>query len=214
MRERGLEPDKEPTYVGGLEYIALARILIAQGRWDETTTLLQRMLEAAKVGGNTTRVIEIMMLQALAFYDGGDAFQAMTTLERALTLAETEGFIRIFVDEGTPMARLLYEALNRGIAPDYVRRLLQVFPIEEPKQVDPSVSQVSESCYIEPLSEREIEVLQFIAEGLTNQEIATKLFLSLHTVKTHNRNIYSKLNAHNRTEAVARARAVGILPST
>jgi LuxR family maltose regulon positive regulatory protein len=195
VRERGLEPDKEPTYVGGLEYIALARILIAQGRWDETTTLLQRMLEAAEVGGNTTRVIEIMMLQALAFYAGGDAFQAMTTLERALTLAEPEGFIRIFVDEGTPMARLLYEALDRGIATDYVRRLLQAFPIEEPKQVDPSESQVSESGYIEPLSEREIEVLQFIAEGLTNQEIATKLFLSLHTVKTHTRNIYSKLNA-------------------
>ena len=159
-------------------------------------------------------MIEIMTLQALAFQAGSDTAQAMDALERALTLAEPEGFVRIFVDEGPPMARLLYEALNRGIAPDYVRRLLQTFPIEEPKQVDPSESQVSESGFIEPLSEREIEVLQFIADGLINQEIATKLFLSLHTVKTHTRNIYSKLNAHNRTEAVARARAMGILLST
>jgi LuxR family maltose regulon positive regulatory protein len=159
-------------------------------------------------------VIEILTLQALAFHAGGDTNRSMAALERALTLAEPEGFIRIFVDEGPLMARLLYKTLDRSIAPDYVRRLLQAFPIEEPKQVDPPVSQGSEPDYIEPLSEREIEVLQFIAEGLTNQEIGTKLFLSLHTVKTHTRNIYSKLNAHNRTEAVARARAVGILAST
>ena len=112
------------------------------------------------------------------------------------------------------MAGLLYKGLDRGIAPDYVRRLLQAFPIEEPHQVDPLEFQDSGAGYFEPLSEREIEVLQFIAEGLTNREIATKLFLSLHTVKTHTRNINSKLNAHNRTEAVARARAMGILMST
>ena len=112
------------------------------------------------------------------------------------------------------MVPLLYAALERDIAPDYVNRLLQAFPIAEPQQIDRAEPQVSEPGYIEPLSEREIEILQLIAEGLTNQEIATKLFLSLHTVKTHARNIYSKLNAHNRTEAVARARAVGILSST
>jgi len=198
----------------GFEYIAFARILIAQGRWDETTTLLQRMLEAAEAGGNTTGVIEIMMLQALAFRAGGDTAQAMITLERALTLAEPRGFYRIFVDEGPSMARLLYKALDRGIAPDYVRRLLEAFPIDEPEQVDHSEPQVSESGYIEPLSEREIEVLQLIAEGLTNPEIATRLFLSLHTVKTHTRNIYGKLVVHNRTQAVAKAKGLGILPST
>jgi LuxR family maltose regulon positive regulatory protein len=220
IAERGLDIDEEfkPLHEIDffllLDYILLARIKISQGRLVEAIGLLQQLIDLAETGGRTPRVIEILMLQALAFQAGGDTIRAMDALEQALTLAEPEGFIRIFVDEGPPMARLLYEALDRGIAPDYVRRLLQAFPLEEPKQVDPSESQVFESGYIEPLSEREIEVLQFIAEGLTNPEIATKLFLSLHTVKTHTRNIYSKLNAHNRTEAVARARAVGILPST
>jgi LuxR family maltose regulon positive regulatory protein len=112
------------------------------------------------------------------------------------------------------MACLLYEAVKRGILPDYTSRLLAAFPIVEPEQADPSNTQTPTSELIEPLSERELEVLQLIAEGLSNQEIATRLFLSLHTIKTHTRNIYSKLNAHNRTEAVARARAVGILAST
>ncbi|MFC1975770.1 LuxR C-terminal-related transcriptional regulator [Chloroflexota bacterium] len=154
------------------------------------------------------------MLQALTFQAGGDTDQAMTTLEKALTLAEPEGFIRIFVDEGPSMARLLYEAVKRGILPDYTSRLLAAFPIVEPEQADRSNTQIPTSELVEPLSERELEVLQLIAKGLSNQEIATKLFLSLHTVKTHTRNIYSKLNAHNRTEAVARARSVGILAST
>jgi LuxR family maltose regulon positive regulatory protein len=214
VRERGLELDKAPTHVSAFEYIAFARILIAQGRWDETTKLLQRMLEAAKVGGNTTRVIEIMMLQALAFQSGGDTTRAMDALERALTLAEPEGFIRIFVDEGPPMARLLYEAVSRGIAPEYARRLLAAFPMPEPEQDGRPDTQAPESDLIEPLSERELEVLQLIAEGLTNPEIASRLFLSLHTVKAHARNIYGKLGVRNRTEAVTRARALGVLPST
>jgi LuxR family maltose regulon positive regulatory protein len=171
------------------------------------------MLEAAEAGGDTTRVIEIMILQTLASQAGGDTYQALDTLERVLNLAEPRGYCRIFVDEGPSMARLLYEALDRGIAPDYTRRLLAAFPIDEPVQGDPSQSEVSQSDYVEPLTEREVEILQLIAEGLTNPEIANRLFLSLHTVKTHTRNIYSKLGVHNRTEAVARARVVGLLPS-
>ena len=126
--ERGLDADGDPTYMHEMEYIALARILIAQGRLDEATRLLQRLLEAAEAGGRTSRVIEILMLQALAFQAGGDTDQAMTALERALTLAEPGGFIRIFVDEGPPMARLLYEALARGIAPDYVSPVVGSIP--------------------------------------------------------------------------------------
>jgi LuxR family maltose regulon positive regulatory protein len=213
VRERGLVPDEAPTYFDGFEYISFARILIAQGRRDETTKLLQFMLEAAEEGGATTRMIEIMILQTLACQAGGDTDQAMKTLERALTLAEPRGYCRIFVDEGPSVASLLYKALDRGIAPDYVRRLLAAFPIDEPAQVIPSESQVSQFAYVEPLSERETEILKLIAEGLTNPEIANRLFLSLHTVKTHTRNIYSKLDVHNRTEAVARARVVGLLPS-
>ena len=137
----------------------------------------------------------------------------MTALERSLTLAGPRGFIRIYVDEGPPMARLLYEALSRRIAPDYVRRLLAAFPESEPEPTDPSISRAQESDLIEPLSERELEVLQLIAEGLTNPEIASRLFLSLNTVKAHARNIYGKLGVHNRTQAVVRARTLGILPS-
>jgi len=136
------------------------------------------------------------------------------SLERALTLAQPEGYLRLFVDEGPPMARLLYEALSRGIAPDYVRRLLAAFPIDKPEQVDPSKSQAPESELVEPLSERELEVLQLIAEGLMNREIADRLYLSLNTVKVHTRTIYGKLGVHNRTQAVAKARALGALPYT
>jgi LuxR family maltose regulon positive regulatory protein len=135
-------------------------------------------------------------------------------LERALTLAEPGGFIRIFVDEGPPMAHLLYEAVTRGIAPEHARRLLAAFPMPEPEQAGPPDTQAPESGLIEPLSERELGVLQLIAEGLTNPEIASRLFLSLHTIKVHTRNIYGKLGVHNRTEAVTRARALGVLPST
>jgi LuxR family maltose regulon positive regulatory protein len=209
--ERGLDADEGPTLLHEMEYMVLARILIAQGRLAETARLLQRLLETAETGGHTSRVIEILMLQALAFQAGGDTTRAMNALERALTLAEPGGFIRIFVDEGPPMARLLYEALSREIAPDYVRRLLSAFPVAEPEQADPSKKEAPKSELVEPLSERELEVLQLIAEGLTNPEIAARLFLALNTVKAHTRNIYGKLGVHSRTQAVAGARALGIL---
>jgi LuxR family maltose regulon positive regulatory protein len=213
VEERELDTESGPTYMKEKEYMALARILIAQGRLAETAGLLQRLLKATEAGERTSRVIEILLLQALAFQAGDDTEQAIPTLERALAFAEPEGFIRTFVDEGPPMARLLYEALDRRIAPDYVRRLLAAFPIIEPEKTAPS-AKVPKFDWIEPLSEREIEVLELVAKGLTNQEIASRLILSLHTIKAHTRNIYSKLDVHSRTEAVARCRALGILPST
>jgi LuxR family maltose regulon positive regulatory protein len=214
VQERELDADGDLTHLHEMEYILLARTLIAHERLDEATGLLQRLLEAAETGGRTSRVIEILMLQALASQSEGDTTRAMITLERALTLAEPGGFIRTFVDEGQPMARLLYEALNRGIAPDYVRRLLAAFPVAEPERSDLSETQVPKSEMVEPLSERELEVLRLVAEGLTNREIASRLFVSLNTVKAHTRNMYGKLGVHSRTGAVARARALGVLPST
>ena len=128
--------------------------------------------------------------------------QAMIALEHALTLAEPGGYVRIFLDEGEPMARLLYRAVERGIAPEYAGQLLAAFPALEAKP---------HTEMVEPLSERELDVLRLIAEGLSNQEIARRLHLSLSTVKWHTGNIYGKLGVKNRTQAVAKARSLGIL---
>jgi LuxR family maltose regulon positive regulatory protein len=219
VSERGLDADGDPTYLHEMEYVALARILIAQGRLDEATSLLQRLLEATETGGRTSRSIEILMLQALATQAGGDASRAMAALERVLTLAQPGGFIRTFVDEGPPMAQLLYEAAARGIMSDYAGKLLAAFAdaTKDEGRTTGLLSSVVDrrsSALIESLSERELEVLRLIAEGLTNREIAARLFLALNTVKAHTRNIYGKLGVHSRTQAVARARTMGLLPST
>jgi LuxR family maltose regulon positive regulatory protein len=208
---RGSQPPRLIDYYSLFEDIMLARVRIAGGRLEEAIVLLPRLLETAEAGGRKTSAIEILLLQALALEAGGDATAAMASLQRALTLAEPEGFIRIFVEEGPPAARLLQAALDRGIAPGYVRRLLAAFPPGESRAA-PSGSQVDQSALFEPLSERELEVLQLIADGLTNREIAARLFLSLNTVKAHTRNIYGKLDVHSRTRAIARSQELGLLP--
>ena len=137
--------------------------------------------------------------------------QALVHLEKALTIAQPEGYIRIFVDEGPPMARLLYKALEKEIQHDYVRKLLAAFPADQSENDSKAQTQTIEFDWVEPLSERELEVLQLIAEGLTNHEIGARLHLSLNTVKTHARNIYNKLGVNNRIQATAKARAMGFL---
>jgi LuxR family maltose regulon positive regulatory protein len=214
-----LDPSREMDlsqlldYTALFDYLVLARILLARHRLGQAAELLRRLLKAAEAGGRGTRMIEIRMLQALVRQAGDDTDTAMDALERALALAEPEGFVRAFVDEGPAMAQLLYEALSRGIAPGYIRRLLSAFPAEAPASPPSSEVHRPSSDLFEPLSDRELEVLQLIAEGLTNREIATRLFLSSHTIKTHTRNIYGKLDAHSRTQAVTRAQALGILPT-
>jgi LuxR family maltose regulon positive regulatory protein len=212
IAERELDANGDPTYPHDTEYIILARTLLAQGQLNEAITLLQRLLKRAKKGDYIAGVIENLKLQALIFQAGDDTTQALDALERALALAEPKGFIRTFVDEGPPMASLLYEALNRRIAPEYVQRLLAAFPMTEPEEAVSKKPLADQSGLIEPLSEREIEVLQLIAKGLSNQVIATRLVLSIHTIKTHTRNIYSKLAVNSRTQAIDKARTLGILP--
>jgi LuxR family maltose regulon positive regulatory protein len=197
-----------------IEYLTLARVFIAQKRFEQAHALAQRIYRIAQEIGKRQTELEGLILLALVFSVQGETDQALVHLEKALSIGEPEGYIRIFVGEGPPMARLLYEAATRGIAPDYARRLLAAFPATEPEQTDSLKTQTPKSELVEPLSEREIEVLQLIAEGLTNQEIADKLYLSLNTVKVHTRNINGKLGVNSRMQAAVRARALGILPST
>ena len=212
IQERLLNLDDELQFAREAEHIVFARIFAAQGDLQDAINLLERLTKKAEDGDRITRRIEMYLVQALAVKELGDTDKAMTILSKGLSLAESRGHIRLFVDEGPPMACLLYEAASRGIAPEYVSRLLTAFPVAELEQAGPSETQTPEPDLIEPLSEREIEVLQLIAEGLTNRQIASRLFLSLNTVKAHTRNIYGKLNVHSRTQAIARSQALGILP--
>jgi LuxR family maltose regulon positive regulatory protein len=220
VHEQGPSVDDDLSYLREFEHITLARVLIARYKSEwvehsirEAMELLERLLQAAEEGGRMGSVIEILMLQALAHEAQGDSPSALVPLERALTLAEPEGYVRIFVDEGRPMAQLLSEAAARGIMPDYTARLLAIFEAEKQKSKDRSYPPpaLPVQSLVEPLSQRELEVLQLIAQGLSNREISERLFLAVITVKGHNRNIFRKLQVRRRTEAIARARELGLL---
>jgi LuxR family maltose regulon positive regulatory protein len=209
--ERDFKPDEGFTLVYDDVIVVRARLLLVQENFTEASRVLKPLIEATEAGGSTVRLIEVLVLQSLAKQGEGEMTLALQYLARTLSLAEAGGFIRVFVDEGSSMARLLYEALSQGIAPDYVQRLLAAFPEVEAEQPKPGGFQISGDEWIEPLSERELDIIKLIAEGLTNQEIASKLYLSLNTVKAHTRNIYGKLGVKSRTQAATKARTLGIL---
>jgi LuxR family transcriptional regulator, maltose regulon positive regulatory protein len=206
--ERNLSADDDLGYLQEFEQLTLARVLMAAADPDameQAIGLLDRLLEAAEAGQRAGSVIEMLVVQALVHEVSGDIPAALAPLGRALSLAEPEGYMRIFTGEGEPMARLLAEAQSYGVSAAYAGRLLAAMAHGEP------VVSGSRSSAPEVLSEREIEVLQLVAAGLSNREIAERLFLALDTVKGHNRRIFGKLGVQSRTEAIARAREIGIL---
>jgi LuxR family maltose regulon positive regulatory protein len=198
-------------FLRALEYATLARLRIAQGRQDEALEVLKPLLHASEAAGWTALVIEFLAYQALALQGQGNTSQAITALERALSLAEPGGFVRLFVDEGELMGRLLREAAARGISPEYVSKLLAAFDVSGYGGVGEIPPQPHTQPLIEPLSERELEVLRLIASGLSNREIAEELVVATSTVKTHINNIYRKLDVSSRTQAVARARMLNLV---
>jgi LuxR family maltose regulon positive regulatory protein len=191
--------------------LSQARVHLAQGDPYAALAVLEPYRQRVEERAWADEQLKTRILQAVAFHALGERAKAVELLDEALASAEPGGFIRIFVDEGAPMARLLREALSRGVRPEYVRRLLAAFPVDEAERAASPATRVAGSRLAEPLSSRELEVLALIAEGLTNQEIAARLYLSLHTVKAHTRNIYAKLGVSSRTQAVAKGRALGVL---
>jgi LuxR family transcriptional regulator, maltose regulon positive regulatory protein len=194
--------------------ISQARVHLAQGDPSTALAVLEPLRRQTDAKGWADERLEVMVLQAVAHQAHGERDEAVQLLGDALAQAEPGGFIRMFVDEGIPMARLLSEAAAHGIMPDYTSRLLAVFEAEAQMSEDRSYPPSAPPAHslTEPLSQRELEVLQLIAQGLSNREISERLFLALDTVKGHNRRIYGKLLVQRRTEAVAKARALNILP--
>jgi LuxR family transcriptional regulator, maltose regulon positive regulatory protein len=179
------------------EYLFLLRVLLLRGEYEAALALSHCLVQKPQAEGRTWIAIEVMVLQALAFQAKKDPAQALAVLERALALAQPEGYRRVFLDEGKPMARLLALSNSQQVKAGYAAELLAQIPLEPGKDLPPAQS------LIEPLSARELEVLKLIETGNSNQEIAGKLFISIPTVKRHISNIYAKLGVKSRTQALA-----------
>ena len=191
-----------PDYL--LLMLAQARVLLAQGQRAAAMEHLETLQAIASQAGWQSTVTQACALQALAAPTPEEAHAFLT---EALRRAEPEGYVRTFVDAGEPMAELLREAAARKVAPDYVKKLLSAFDRSEAPPPPPTVAQP----LIEPLSDRELDVLRLLADGQTNQEIALTLFISVNTVKTHLKNIYGKLGVNNRREATVQAKKLGLI---
>jgi LuxR family maltose regulon positive regulatory protein len=207
--------DDRLSYQREREYLTLARVRIAQGDdpsaffFQGVSQLLDRLLQDAEAKARGSSILELLLLQALALAAQDEQDAALSPLERALSLAEPEGYVRLFVDEGASMRALLRQALARGITPRYVSTLLTAFgePAETTEAHPPSPADL----LVEPLTKREREVLQLLAEGASNREIAQRLILSTGTVKKYVYNICGKLGVQSRMQALVRARALHLL---
>ena len=214
-QESNLSTEVEFNPQNEFEHISLAQVLIAQGRAESDGITLAKALEltkrlalSAESAGRMGHLIELLILQALALDAQGNLDQALSSLARALELAEPQGFVRIFLDKGAPIIRLLKEAARRDIAAEYVIKLLNLIDTDtRPDGPNHSPS----SLLVDPLSDRELEVLHLMAQDLSYKEIADQIMVSLNTVRTHVKNIYSKLMVHKRSQAVAKARELNLL---
>jgi len=210
-REAGLSPEDDLSYLGEFEHITLARLLLAVAKTEtgavetraQAVGLLGRLREDAETGSRTGSVIEILTLEALAAADRGDSASALAALEQALTAAEPEGYVRVFVDEGQAMTALLREASRRGITTGYIEELLA-------GGERPSLRPAKTQGLVDPLSERELDVLRLLGSDLSGPDIARELMVSLNTLRTHTKNIYMKLGVNNRRAALRRAQELGL----
>ncbi len=213
-RGSALSIDDDLSYLREYEHITLARVLLAGGTTEgsepalpEVVRYLARLLTAAEEGGRTGGVIELLVLQSLALRARGDGAAALVSLERAVTMAEPEGYVRVFADEGPAMASLLKGIAKLLPTSTYVRRLQAAITTTEPR---PSGRQ----GLVEPLSERELDVLRLLRTDLDGPDIARALFVSLSTVRTHTQRIYAKLGVNNRRAAIRAADELNIWPGT
>jgi LuxR family maltose regulon positive regulatory protein len=216
VRDRSLSTDDELSYVREFEHITLARVRMAEAAADKTgksladaSRLLERLLAAAKDGGRIGSVIEVLVLQTLAHKAGGETGAALTTLQEAVALGEHESHVRIFTSNGAAVVPLLKALTKLTGAPRHTRRLLAALNRSNPTAT--ARPGPDGDALIEPLSEREIDVLSLLDSALTGPAIARELFVSLNTVRSHTKSIFAKLGVNNRREAVARARDLGVL---
>ncbi|HEV3498451.1 MAG TPA: LuxR C-terminal-related transcriptional regulator, partial [Actinomycetes bacterium] len=223
VRTRGLTATDEPGYPREREYLVLARTLLATHAPEQALGLLERLQARAATQARTGSLIEVRTLQALARSASGDQAGALAAVAEALTLAAPEGYLRVFVDEGPPMAALLRQLLagrhqerpgaGYAVPRDYLARLLDAFDQAGlPVRLPVRRGGVVVAGLVEPLSARELEVLRLLAAGAPNRAIAEQLVVSLDTVKRHVSNLFAKLQVANRTQAVTRARELGLLP--
>ena len=214
-RKTRLSADDDLSYVREFEHVTFARVLIVrhgtrdgERSTDDAVRLLERLATAAEAGGRIGSLIEVLALHALAQHAIGNLRPALDSLTRALGLAEPEGYLRVFLDEGSRMRELLRHATTRGLAGEYTRRVLAAFDAPKPPVAPPADDAAG---MLQPLTTREREILRLIAAGLRNQEIADHLSISAATVKRHIANAYAKLGAGHRTEALARAAELKLL---
>lgn len=203
IAKHALQADDEPSYVRRETYVILAQALTLMDHYDEALALLTRLGEMAEATGGTGNLIEVQACRAMTQQARGETEKAVRSLTGAVHLAEPEGYVRTFIDRGTPLVELLRQVAVRGTAPAYVGELLAAIG-----EVD---EEPSHAVLVEPLTDREMEVLRLIAAGLSNAEIAQELYVAVSTVKKHINHLYGKLRVHRRTQAVARARELNLL---